>query len=168
MKSVLSFFIHYFDDFDDLISAIMSLFSVAILTTIATMFTFISSNLIDYVLLAFFGVVGQTAMYFAKIRFPYYFGKHDDKKTIGTKILHYAIDCFLAALFSILCTEYLIDFIFTILAFVQNAPLPTGEIDYKRIIFGAIIVGAFYETILKKAIKKNKEINEDLKTDKQE
>lgn len=167
MKNVISFFVHYFDTFDDVVSAIMSIFSVGVLTIIASMFTFISSSLLDYVLLAFFGVVGQTAMYFAKIRFPYYFGKHDDKKTIGTKILYYAIDCFLAALFSILCTEYLVDFIFTVLAFVQNAPTPEGQQDYKRVIFGAILVGAFYETILKKAIKKNKEIDEDLETNKQ-
>lgn len=167
MKNVISFFVHYFDTIDDVVSAIMSIFSVGVLTIIASMFTFISESLLDYVLLAFFGVVGQTSMYFAKIRFPYYFGKHDDKKTIGTKILHYAIDCFLAALFSILCTEYLIDFIFTVLAFVQNSPAPEGQTDYKRIIFGAILVGAFYETILKKAIKKNKEIDEDLETNKQ-
>jgi hypothetical protein len=154
MKNIMSFFIHYFDTIDDVVSAIMSIFSIAILTTMASMFTFISTNIIDYVLLAFFGIIGQTAMYFAKIRFPDYFGKHDNKKTIGTKILHYAIDCFLAALFSILCTEYLIDFIFTLLSFPS-----TGEPDYKKIIVAAIIVGAFYETILKKAIKKSKEIN---------
>jgi hypothetical protein len=159
MKNVILFFVHYFDTIDDVVSAIMSVFSIAVLTTMASMFTFISASSLDYVLLAFFGVVGQTAMYFAKIRFPDYFGKHDDKKTIGTKILHYVIDCFLAALFSILCTEYLIDFIFTLLSFVQNVPSPSGEPDYKRIIFGAILVGAFYETILKKAIKKNREID---------
>jgi uncharacterized membrane protein YuzA (DUF378 family) len=162
MKNIISILIHYFDTIDDTVDAILGIFSVSIITAVfGSMLTFISSEFIDYLLVAFFGVVGQTSMYFAKIRFPYYFGKHDDKRTIGTKMLHYSIDCFLAALFAVICTEYLIDFIFTTLAFIQNVPV-THSTDYKRTIIGAIIIGAFYETILKKAIKKNKEIDEDI------
>lgn len=163
MKNLISTFIHHFDTFDDVVSAIVAIFSLSFITAVfGSMLAFLSSGVMDYVMIAFFGVIGQLAMYFAKIRFPSYFGKHDEKKTLGTKILHLCIDCFLAAFFSVLCTEYLVDFIFTTLALIQNIQVSHSTEDYKRTITGAIIVGAFYETILKKAIKKNKEIDEEI------
>ena len=162
MKNFFALFIHYFDDLNDWKNAILGLFAVGTLTFTGLSFSFIPTIYFDYFIMASSGMVGQIAMYLAKIRFPSYFGKHDDKRTIGTKIFHFMIDCFLASIVSMLCTQYLVDFLFTSLSLIQKSPIETDPVEnIKRLVLCSFLVGAFYETLLKKAIKKNKEIDQD-------
>lgn len=148
MKNFFFSMIHLFDDLDDLYHAIIGIFALGIFGLISPLIAFISENAAHYALLAALSILGQTSMYFAKFRFPYYFGSHDAKVTLGTKILHYLTDCFLASLFGILASEYVVTWIF-------------GGNSEKQIIISVILIGAFYETLLKKLLKKNKEISED-------
>lgn len=147
MKNLLFTLIHFFDDLDDLYNAIIGIFAIGIFGLISPLIAYISDNAAHYALLAALSILGQTSMYFAKFRFPYYFGSHDSKKTLGTKILHYLIDCFLASLFGILASEYVVSWIFR-----SNSD--------KQMIISVILVGAFYETLLKKLLKKNNEISD--------
>ena len=82
--------------------------------------------------------------------------------------LHYCIDCTLAAFFSIICAEYLIDFIFSTLNIIQKVNpvndslvVISPEDIHKRIIFGAVVIGACYETILKKALNKKNQFDKE-------
>ena len=162
MKNFISLFIHNFDDINDLKNSVLGIVALATLTFTGLSFSFIPTIYFDYFIMASSGMVGQVAMYLAKIRFPHYFGKHEDKRTLGRKILHFMIDCFLASIVSMLCSQYLVDFLFTSLSLIQKSSVETDPVEnIKRLILCSFLVGAFYETLLKKAIKKNKEIDQD-------
>jgi hypothetical protein len=149
MKSFVLAMIHLFDDLDDLYNAIIAgIFSIGIIGFAKPLISYLNDNAAYYFLLAVLSILGQTSMYFAKFRYPHLFGRHDKKVTIGTKILYYLIDCFLASLFGILASEYVVTWIF-------------GGNSEKQTIISVILIGAFYETLLKKLLKKNNEISED-------
>jgi len=146
MKNFLITMGHLFDDLDDLSHAIVGIFAIGIFGLISPLIAYIGDNAAHYALLAMLAILGQTSMYFAKFRFPHYFGYHNSKITLGTKILYYLIDCFLASLFGILASEYVVTWLF-------------ATNNQKETIISVILIGAFYETLLKKLLKKNNDIS---------
>jgi len=149
MKNFIFTIIHLFDDLDDLYNAIIAgIFSIGIFGFATPLISYLNENAAHYSLLAVLSILGQTSMYFAKFRYPHLFGRHDKKITLGTKVLYYLIDCFLASLFGILASEYVVSWIF-------------GSNSEKQIIISVVLTGAFYETLLKKILKKNNEISKD-------
>lgn len=152
MKQILStislFIKEYFDEVEDfhyIGVGVLSIFMVFLVIPLMGFLSKYSMN-VDY---AIWSTVGQTSMYFAKIRFPEFFGKKTPLKP-GTMILYYVIDCFLASLIGMFCTETI-----AISFFKASDPL--------YLAIASVCTGAFYETILKKVLRKNKEYQQDKK-----
>lgn len=157
-------FFKIFDTMADAIAALILVVSTGSLggywLAVVSFQGYLQQHIIEYIYIAGFSMVGQTAMYFIKYRYPHLFGKHEiefGNTKNGLIVLRWAIDCLLAGLVGALITEYSIDFIFATLAFIQNIE-PSKETDFHKIIFGAVLIGASYETIVKKYLKKKKEI----------
>lgn len=160
----MKLFLKIFDTMADAIAAAILLISTGSLSSFwllsVSFHHYLEQHIVEYIYIAGFGMIGQTAMYFIKYRYPNLFGKHEIEFGTASNpliVLRWAIDCLLAGLISALITKYSIDFIFTTLAFIQNVE-PSKETDFHRIIFGAVLIGASYETIVKKYLKKKKEI----------
>lgn len=151
MKNVFIAFIDYFDDMNDFYHAAVGLFSFTILAA-SPLMLYLDENIAHYGMLAVLSIIGQTAMYFAKFRFPNYFGTHEDRSTVGTKILYYLVDCFLASIFGILGHEYIATWIF-------------GATNIKQTVLTVVLIGAFYETLLKKLLKKVNDFSKDEEAD---
>lgn len=159
-------FLKLFDTFTDGIVAVLVAVSTAGLSGIWILLTtfqnYIAANIMEYLLIAFFSMVGQTSMWFIKFRYPSMFGKHElefGKNSNGTLFLYWFIDCALSGICGALFTKYTISFIFLTLSFVQGADSisqPTD--DFHKVIVAAFLVGMFYEIFIKKALKKKKEI----------
>ena len=159
-------FLKLFDTFTDGIVAMLVAISTAgfggFWLLITTFQNYITANAMEYILIAFFSMVGQISMWFIKFRFPTMFGKHElefGKNSNGTIFLHLFIDCVLSGICGALFTKYTISFIFLTLSFVQGTEtvVPPSE-DFHKLIVAAFLVGMFYEVFIKKALKKKKEI----------
>lgn len=160
----MKIFLKFFDTMADAIAASILLISTCSFSSFwllsISFHNYLAEHIMEYFYIAVFGMIGQTSMYFIKYRYPHLFGKHEiEFGTTKTSliVLRWGIDCLQSGLVSALLTKYSIDFIFNTLAFIQNVE-PSKEIDFHKIIVGAVLIGASYETIIKKYLKKKKEI----------
>lgn len=162
-------YVKVFDNLADGLAAMMIAVSTAgvggFYLMIVSFQKYLSDNITEYLFVAFFAMVGQTSMWFIKFRYPNLFGKHEvefKNTSRGTLVLYWFIDCFLAGITGVLFAKYLLSFIFLTLAFVQGIENNTSiEVDYHKLIVGSVLVGMFYETLIKKALKKKKELEKE-------
>lgn len=147
----------YFDDISDAVSMLFGGTTTVLLGgylgVILGIQNYLAVHITEYLLLAFFSMVGVTLMYFIKMNYPEQFSYREAVGWNMTSLRKWFIDCVIGGVIGAFCANFLVDFVFkTIYGLMGLDYVPLAD-DYGRLILGAIIIGASSDTIVKKYLK---------------